>query len=176
MKQILLLLSLWFVIVSGAMGQTLGPGSGPGQPVWQRYTVKDEEFSVTLPLFPAMTTTKAARTSDGEHRLVKRLRTTLDGVEYTIEAFENPKPRQSLEQFVEEVGLASEFGFDPATKRHLRIDGVDVIEYSSTHSNAAMVQFLATEKHLYRFIAGGPARERRAVMEIFTSIKLGKTP
>lgn len=39
-----------------------------------------------------------------------------------------------------------------------------------------MEEFVATEKHLYRFIASGPGAQRRAMMEFFSSIKLGKEP
>ena len=176
MKQILLL-SLLLMIVSSTVGWSQEPGMGPRESEWQRYTVDGEEFSVTLPAFPAMATIKVPRKADGKLRLERRLRTAFDGVYYSIEAFENPKPRQTLQQSIDELGLTSEFGFDPASKRNLTIDGFDAIEYSSSKNTlAAMVQFLTTEKHLYRFIAGGPDQERRAVKEFFSSIKLGKTP
>ena len=174
MKRTLLLLSLLLMIVSSGVSQESGMGPGPQ---WSRYTAKDEEFSVTLPNWPGMATSNVARKADGKRRIERRLRTASDGVSYSIEAFENPKPRQSLEQFIEELGLTSEFEFDPATKRNLTIDGFDVVEYSSSKNTfAAMAQFLATEKHLYRFIAGGPVAKQPAVMEFFSSIKLGKNP
>ena len=176
MKRILLLLFLWLVIASGAVIQAQNIGGGSMGITWHRYTVKDEEFSVTLPTDPAMATTKVARKSDGKLRLEKRLKTAYDGVSFTIEAFENPKPKQSLEQFISEVGLTGEYEFDPATKRSLTINGFDGIEYSTANKTpAAIVQFLATEKHLYRFIASGPGLERHA-NQFFSTIKLGKGP
>ena len=39
-----------------------------------------------------------------------------------------------------------------------------------------MVQLVATEKHLYRFIAFGTDAERGASKEFFSSIKLGQQP
>jgi TonB family protein len=171
MKRIVLLLSLLFVIVSSAAGQ--GPGMGPMEGQWQRYTIKDEEFSVTMPKSPMMRTSKTARKSDGKARVEKHLKTTVDGVTYAIDAFENPEPKQSLEQFVDELGLTGQF--DPATKRPYTTDGFDGVEYLSK-TFPATVQFLATEKHLYRFSATGQAAERRAMMEFFSSIKLGKEP
>ena len=171
MKRIVLLLSLSFVIVSSAVGQ--GPGMGPMEGQWQRYTIKDEEFSVTMPKSPMMRTSKTARKSDGKVRFEKHLKTTVDGVSYIIDAFENPEPKQSLEQFVDELGLTDLF--DPATRRPLTIDGFDGLEYLSK-TFPATVRFVATEKHLYRFTAMGQAAERRAMMEFFSSIKLGKEP
>ena len=177
MKQIVLCLSLWLVIVSGAVirSQERGAGSGILPGVFRSYTVKDEEFSVTLPMSPGMVSTKVARKSDGKLRLKKRLITTFDGVYYSIEAFENPAPKQSLEQFFDELDPTGKY--DPETKRRLTIDSFDGIECSSGDKTfARMEEFVATEKHLYRFIASGPVAQRRAMMEFFSSIKLGKEP
>jgi len=177
MKQIVLLLSLWLVIVSGAVirSQERGGGSGLGPGVSRRYTVKDEEFSVILPTPPAMITTKVARKSDGKLRLKKRLITTFGGVYYSIEAFENPAPKQSLEQFFDELDPTGKC--DPGTRRRLTIDSFGGIECSSGDKTfARMEEFVATEKHLYRFIASGPVAQRRAMMEFLSSIKLGKEP
>jgi TonB family protein len=140
---------------------------------WSRYTVKGEEFSVLLPTLPAMTTTKAVRKSDQKPQLLRRLNTTVDGVNYSIEIFENPKPRQSLDDFIAEQKLSGEY--DPASERRLVIYGVPGKEYSSANKNApSVVQFFATEKRLYRFVASGRDVEGRAARDFFLSIKLGK--
>ena len=108
--------------------------------------------------------------------LKKRLITTFDNVYYSIEAFENPEPKQSLEQFFNELDLTGN-KYDPGTKRRLTIDSFDGIEYSSEDKPfSRMEQIVATEKHLYRFVATGPAAQRRAMMEFFSSIKLSKEP
>jgi TonB family protein len=170
MKRILLLLSLLFAVVSSPVGQE--PGSGPGQPEWQRYTVKNEEFSVTLPMLPVMTTTNVTWKTDRKVHVEKQLRITFDEVDYTIVALSEPK--QSLQQLIDEMGPTREY-YDPAATRHLTINGFDVIEYSGAHKTSAlMVQIVATEKHLYLFRATGPVTERRAMKEFFSSIKLGK--
>ena len=177
MKRILLLLSIGLVIGSGAVIRSQqGGGIGPGTS-WQRYTVKDEEFSVSLPKLPEMTTSQAARKSDGKLRFVRNLRATFGNVDFTIVALENPEPKQSVEQFVDELALNSDHKYDSATKRHLTLDGFDGTEYSSANNGfIEMVQFLATEKHLYRFAVIGPAGGRSAMMDFFSSIKLGKAP
>jgi len=175
MQRSLLLLSLLFVMLSSAVGQ--GLGTGPGAVEWRRYTVKDEEFSVSLPQSPMMRTTQVNRKSDGKVRVERSLKSSFDGTSYIIEAFENPEPKQSLEQFFEELGPTGEYKDDPATKRRVTIDGFEGIEFSAEKNDVAMmVQYVATEKHLYRFIARGPVTERPAVTEFFSSIKLGKDP
>jgi TonB family protein len=172
MQRSLLLLSLLFVMVSSAVGQ--GSGIGPGEPEWRRYTVKDEEFSVTLPQSPMMRTTQVTRKSDRKVRVEKYLKASFDGITYTVEAFENPEPKQSLDQFVDELRLTGLF--DPDTKRQLTVDGFNGIEYSSGKKPfPAIVQILATEKHLYRFTAMGTGAER-GTKEFFSSIKLGQQP
>ena len=178
MKRILLLICVGLVMGSGAVirsQQGGGIGPGPGELVWRRYTVKDEEFSVSLPTLPLLTSTQAPRKSDRKLRVVRRLRTSVNDVYFTVDSLENPDPQQSVEQLVEELGPVSEFKFDPATKRHLTIDGFDGTEYSSADNGfIVMVQFLATEKHLYRFAAIGREAQRSAMTEFFSSIKLGK--
>src|SRR6185295_18182316 len=88
-----------------------------------------------------------------------------------------PKPKQSLEQFIDELGLTGEFEFNPASKRRLTNNGFNGIEYSATEkSPTAIVQFLATENHFYRFIASGTGIGRSEVTQFFSSIKLGRSP
>jgi TonB family protein len=176
MNRIFLSLSLLLAIASGAVIEAQEIGFGPGI-LSRRFTVKDEEFSVILPTLPAMATTRVARKSDNKIRLEKRLFTASDGVYYRITAFENPKPKQSLDQFIDEVGLTGEFEFDPASKRRLTKDGFKGIEYSATEKTpAAVVQFFATENHFYRFIASGTGLGQGEVTQFFSSIKLGRDP
>src|ERR1043165_461524 len=99
MKAILLALCTLLLLANLALGQTQNMGGvGPG-PNWRTYTVKGEEFSVTLPAPPEMRTTDGFR-KDGKPRVERRLKTSLYGVDYSIEAFENPEPKESLEKFV----------------------------------------------------------------------------
>jgi len=159
------------LIASKAVSRAQESGVGPG-PGWRRYTVKDEEFSVELPAFPTMVTSEIRRKSDGKRQLVRSIRASTANTVYNINSFENPEPRQSLEEFIEEHSLGS--SFDPATKRILTVDGFAGIEYSS--AKMAVMQFLATEKHVYSFMAVAADTQRPAVQEFFSSIKLGSSP
>ena len=173
MQRIQLLLCTCFIIASSATVWAQESGIGPGI-YWRIYTVEDEEFSVSLPSWPTMMTSNGLRKGDGQRRLQRLLKTSYGRVTYSIETFENPEPRQSLEQFVDEQGLGSDY--DPGTKRKLTIDGFAGIEYlSSSNTSPARVQFFATEKHLYRFVASGPGAGHPSIDKLFfSSIKLGK--
>jgi TonB family protein len=153
-----------------AAGRAQDTGAGPA-PAWTRYTVKDEEFSVKLPARPRLVTTSAHRKTDGQSQLARLLKTNVANVLYRINSFQNPEPMQSLEEFIEEQGSSPLF--DPASRRILTVDGFAGIEYSSKEKVVSVVQFFATEKHLYRFTAVGLEAGRPAAQEFFSSIKLG---
>lgn len=176
LKQLSLLLCAIFLVASSVVGQ-VGHGGGPlpqgGKPPWWRYTVKGEEFSVELPTLPAMATGKVFYARLRKQRLQRQLKTSLDGVVYTIDTFENPKPRQSLEEFIAELNADS--ALDLTTERNLSVNGFAGKEYSLRNkTHPATVQFFATEKRLYRFAATGSPAQNAGVMKFFSSIVLGK--
>lgn len=125
---------------------------------WQRYTVKGEEFSVMLPHLPAMTSTKTsvARVQNGQPVARKRTERVLvasaDGVTYTVYAYENPKPRQTLDEFIAEQNAKSTTGT----------------------AQSGMEKFLATEDHFYKFVAAGASSDQVKVTQFFASIVLSK--
>lgn len=173
MKRIIFLL----VFIAGAsitQAQETAPKTTPDAQSWKRYTVEGEEFSVLLPALPAMTTTRAMRKPDHESQLQRQLEISEEGLLYTVEVYQNPKPMQSLNEFISE--RANDVKCDPASERTITIDGYSGKECSSANKDyPARVQFFATETRLYRFlvrlrpdIAGDAARE------FFSSIRLGK--
>jgi TonB family protein len=177
MKRILLVPFTVILITTGAwvQGQGIGPGPRPpSNPLsWSRYTVKGEEFSVTLPAPPAMTTIKRLQTRTGKTRVERQLNVSEGGVLYIVDVFENPKPRQSLEEFIAEQGARS--GYDPTTERNVTGNGFAGKEYSfGNKTPSATVQFLATERRLYRFSASGAGAEDAGVKQFFSSIVLSK--
>lgn len=141
---------------------------------WSRYTVEGEEFSVILPTLPAMTTTKAMRKRDHEYQVQRQIETYIDGLLYTVEVYENPKPQQSLDEFISE--RKDDVKCNPDGAQTVTVDGYSGKECSSSDKDYPLiVQFLATETHLYRFIVRGPrVEEVRAPKEFFSSIRLGK--
>jgi TonB family protein len=175
MKRILLLTLAHVVFVGGAVCQEPESGIGPGRPIFpQRYSDQGDGFSVLLPSKPAMTTSKFSR-EDGKERTKRVFTVTVNDVSYSIEVFENFKPRQELEEFIAE-GIAS-FKYDPASERKLTVNGFPGKEYSSqAATTSTVVQFLATEDRLFRFTATGPATAAPVIKDFFSSIKLGEDP
>jgi len=172
MKRILLLLSLSLAIASGAVVQAQQSGVEPAI-LWRRYTVKDEEFSVLLPTLPAMTTSQVLRKGDRERQRQRQLETSLDDVLYTIDVYQNPKPKQSLDEFIAEMSADLKYG--PAGERAFTVDGFAGKEYSGTNnSHPFIVRFVATETRLYRFMVRGAGVEKPAAKEFLSSIRLGK--
>jgi TonB family protein len=175
MKRLLLLLYMLILIPAGAMGQEIEKrGLGPGRLVrWMRYTVQGEEFSVTLPTSPAMTTRKTFHTRLQKHRLELELKASSDAVLYSVDVFENSKPRQSLEDFIAEQNANS--GYDLTTESSLTVNGFAGKQYSSLNrTSPATARFFATEQRLYRFAVSGSSAEHPGVRQFFSSIRLGK--
>lgn len=181
MKRILLLLCTFIVLPSHVMSQSgvgvgTGGGIGPGRPdpkTWERYTVKGEEFSVILPMLPAMITVKAPEKPQQKQRRQRQLLTTLGGVVYEINIFDNPEPSQSLEDFIsEQIGKSV---YDVTTERNLTINGFVGKEYSSRNkTSVSTVQFFAMEGRLFRFSTVAPLGDNPGVKQFFSSIRLGK--
>jgi hypothetical protein len=138
---------------------------------WKSYTVKGEEFSVALPTVPAMTSSVTLHLRLQKYRTERHLQTSLDGVIYSIDVFENPG--QSLDDFIAEQNANSEY--DVTTGRDLMISAIRGKQYlSRDKSRPATVQFFATERRLYRFAASGSDAANADVKQFFQSIRLGK--
>ena len=142
---------------------------------WLRYTVKGEEFSVSLPVEPSMKTSdvfvmrlKASR--------VERLIEAKDGdVVYRIYVYENPKPRQSLKEFVAEQTTKSDLNL--TFECDLKVGKFAGQQYSSHDRDFATTeQFFATEGRFYRFVVRGATAEHAGAQPFFSSVALGKKP
>ncbi len=171
MKRIILLIVL--IATAGITeAQNTEPKTAPDPPSWKRYTVEGEEFSVVLPAFPAMTTTRAMRKSDHEDQVQRQLEISEEGLLYTVEVYLNPKPTQSLDEFISE---RTDIKCKPASERTLIVDGYSGKECLSAEKNyPAILQFFATETRLYRFLVRGRREAEGAPREFFSSIRLGK--
>jgi len=140
---------------------------------WTRYTAKNEEFSVTLPARPAMTTTKVLVPRVNKRAQERAMKTWADGVLYSVYSLENLNPKQSLEEFIAEQTAKS--AVDSASERSLTIDGFAGKEYApQDKTRPATEQFFATEGRLYRFVVIGAGADDPRVRQFFSSIALGK--
>lgn len=139
---------------------------------WLRYTVKGEEFSVTLPVEPAMKTSDVFVMRLKKSRLERLIEAKDGDVVYRVYVYENPKPRQSLKEFVTEQTERSDLNLD--FERDLTVGKFAGQQYSSRDRDfPSTEQYFATEGRLYRFVVRAPAGHA-AVTSFFSSVTLGK--
>ena len=140
---------------------------------WLRYTVKEEEFSVKLPVEPSMKTSDVFVMRLKKSRRERVLEAKAGEVVYRIYVYENPKPRQSLKEFVAEQTTRSDL--DLVSERELKIGKFSGQQYASHDRDfPSTEQFFATENRLYRFVVRGTTPEAALAQPFFSSISLGK--
>ena len=137
---------------------------------WKSYTVKDEQFTVALPVLPSMDYSRLQSDSHGDH-LEITLSSFADGVVYIIHVFENLSPRQSLDSFIKDRGASSSYPLNRKTKREVTVDGVSGKTFSFD-GMAGAVQFLSKDNRLFRFAAFGAPHDDVRVTKFFSSISL----
>jgi TonB family protein len=168
MKQILLIVCTLILLGAGAHAQTPIPSESLK---WTTYTIKGEDFSVALPVLPAMhKSAQFLRRLNGT-RTIHELGSYADGVVYTITVFENPQPRQSLNDFIKEQAQRA---WDRSTARDLTLDGFTGKAISSRDGADGMVQYFAAEDRLYAFMAFGAPEDDPRVKIFFSSFSLHK--
>lgn len=142
---------------------------------WQTYTVKGEEFSVSLPGVPAMSTKTVDVSLLVRDRKQRLLGVYADGVVYAIYTFENPNHRQSL------ADIIAEGHGDPEDKpqRDLNLGGFSGKEYGFKNGDRTGVsQFYITDHHVYLFRAVGSnlVNPDVAISKFLSSIRVEKKP
>lgn len=141
--------------------------ASPSVQDWQRYTVAGEEFSVSLPVLPAMNTRKIFLERFRKSRTERELGAYWNGIVYSIQTFEN-YPRQSLDEFI----AKRHSGINNPTQ--ISINGFAGKQFEfTTRDLKGATQFFETQNHIYDFgVLGAPIDDPR-VKEFFTSIILG---
>jgi TonB family protein len=140
---------------------------------WLRYTVKGEDFSVTLPVEPWMKTSEVFVTRLQKGRLERFIEARAGKVVYRVYVYENPKPRQSLQDFVAEQTRGSDL--DLTFERELNVAKFSGKQYSSHDRDfPSTEQFFATEGRLYRFVVLGATAEHADAQQFFSSVMFGK--
>jgi TonB family protein len=141
--------------------------------LWKRYKVEKEAFSIALPNPPQHTVSKTSLERLKKERWERRLESAVGPAAFIVYVYENPKPRQRLEEFIGEHNKNNEL--DLTTERNLTVDGFAGKQYVSQNEDATS-QFFASEGHLYRFTASGAPADDPRVRHFFTSIAFGKKP
>lgn len=140
---------------------------------WQRYKVKSEEFSVSLPALPAMKTRRVAF-APMQNRIERVLGSYADGVGYAIYAYQNPQ-RQSLDEFITYSRLRRSRNRQWINSTDVTINGFAGKQLSFTERTVAgAAQFFKTGDHLYQFEAVGASIDDARTQQFFSSLILGK--
>jgi TonB family protein len=159
--------------VCAAQQRTLVASSSPVQQ-WQRYTVKGEEFSVSLPALPAMTTQKYTNPNPRLNRIVRVLGSYGAGVAYAVHAFENPQD-QSIEEFIDYIKPRRSRLREWKEATDISVNGFSGKQILLSERDVpGVVQFFRTKNHLYQFEAFGAVVGDPRMQEFFSSVALGK--
>ena len=162
MKRILIIVCLLLVTEANAQTPSQSDSS-----LWKRYSVRDEQFSIALPALPAMHTSRLFFEPTQKYRTQWLLGSYADGVVYSILVLENPKHRESLEDFIAQ----NSYGLDLTKAKNLIRDGFAGKEFSSP---TYVSQFFATEDRLYKFDAITVAENDPRVKQFLSSVSLNK--
>jgi len=165
-KLISLLLSTLILTVPAAKAQT--PDNAP----WNVYTIKGEHFAMALPTFPTGKTSKETRSRPQKDRKRYVLKSSLKGIVYTIHVVENPKPRLSLDTFIQEQATAEPAG-NLTYVGDLTLDGITGKKFVYPDGNG-VVQFFATEDRLYDFRTYGAPPDDARIRGFFHYLSLKK--
>ena len=171
MKRILLLTIYITLLVGPVYGQQTNAAEQTPPASWQRYTVKGENFSITFPTHPAMTTNNRAEWGQKD-QWERHLGAYADGVVYSVFSLEDGDPLQALKASIAEIEASARW--DRATQRDLSLDGVSGKQYLATSPPGGVVQVFATKNRFYRFQAFGAKIEEARVKQFFSSLSLGK--
>lgn len=168
MKKLISLLI--YILVLGAPATH---AQSSGTPRWNVYTIKDENLTLVLPTVPALQTRKENRERPQKDRTRRVLSTSAAGVVYTVQVVENPKPRLSLEAFIQEQAMAN-----PAAKLNagedFTLDGIVGKAFLYTDGKG-MVLFFAKENRLYDIRAYGAPVDDPRIKTFFHYLTLRKT-
>ncbi len=118
-------------------------------PEWERYTVRERDFSVLLPSAPAMSAYDERTQSSSGLRHRHLIGVYSNGVVYAIHVFER---RQGLNAFIDK--FKDEYGQSGELKGKLKVSGSDGVEYRFQDDAMSVVtQYFITKRNLYVFKA-----------------------
>lgn len=143
---------------------------------WVRYTVKGDEFSMSLPVLPSLSSQTTHLFELHKDRTERVMTAYSNGVVFVIYAIDNPNRRQSLDNVIAEFNNRNQPLDEP---RPVTLGGFKGKEYSIQQADRSGVsQFFITDKHVYLFRAVGSSivNPELAIAKFIGSIKLEKKP
>ena len=137
---------------------------------WDRYKLGDDEFSVSLPTVPAMSSYRINPELSSQSVLRHVIGAYADGVAYVIYVFER---KQSLDEFIANFRYSSANNFE----RNLEVGGVRGKAYVFRNDERrGSTYFLATSSRIYVFEAQGSflGSPDIGIPKFLESIRFGK--
>lgn len=165
MKHISSLLCLLLLLASAVAAQE--NGSVQNASSWQRYTIKGEDFSIKLPLQPAMATIDDVSSDELLISRERQIGAYADGVVYTISILEDGKPKQTLKNFLKAISSAR---WDRTTEKEVTVNGFVGKQYSTVHPLGGALQVFATNNRFYQVQAFGAPADDPRVKPFFASL------
>lgn len=139
-------------------------------PSWNMYTVKGERFSIALPALPTL---QISREMEGQKpRRRYTIKCSVKGVFYTIQLVENPKPRISLDEFIQDQ-IAENSPGSLTFDRLITVDGSTGKAFVSP-DRRSMAQFFVTGDRLYDIRAFGAPLDDPRIATFFHYLSLKK--
>ena len=174
-QSVVLLLGL-VIFMPSALGRPLtsqSPSRRERTPEWERYTIRERDFSVLLPSAPAMIAYDERKESLTGLRRRHLIGVYSNGVVYAIYVFER---RQGLNAFIDE--FRQQYGESGGFQRKLKVSGSDGVEYGfQNEAMSGVTRYFTTKRNLYVFKAQGSSLVDSAaeVSRFFDSIELEPT-
>lgn len=140
---------------------------------WQRYNA--EGFSVLLPEQPTTTEIARPREMPDERKTARLFSAYEDRVAYVILAFDNPKQRDPLSRFIDEIGKYNVSGKAERFQQDLSGAGFTAKEYSfgSGSTLTGVVRFYLAADRVYIVEAIGDDIARASVKQFLDSFLIG---
>ena len=167
----LCLIAVWWFFIADRQqvaGQALLEPSSSGQTSreWDRYTVRNEDFSVLLPIAPAMSKYTRRLGSLSKSQVLRVIGAYAEGVVYAIHIYQK---KESLADFITKSSLAT-----GAFKRDLVVSGVRGKEYFLEDDlRKAVTQFFVAGDRIYVFhtVASRLVNPNVGITRFFESIR-----
>lgn len=144
------------------------------QETWKRYTIRRGEFSVMLPVAPAMATRRVMVMRLAQERQQRTLGAYADGLAFTILCVENSNPRESIEDYLEQE-IFTHAGWERTTQQELTLNGFKGKQYIAPNQIPGTMQIFATRNNICRFHAFGAKLDDARIKRFFSSVTLGAT-
>lgn len=166
-----------FVFISAQLSYSTlrgSPALSPSPGEWTRYTVKGEEFSVSLPVEPAMSSRKITLVRSRKQRTERILGSYAEGVAYAIYTSENAEG-DSLDEFINQIKARRSRIRAWTDLTEIAVNGYAGKQITFTERGVTgSVQFFRTKDHLYNFEAVGASVDDPRMQRFFSSVTLGK--